>query len=259
MQMQDVRAIVTGGASGLGLAVAEMRGRAPAARSRCSTSMTQAGHRRRAGSSARHASFHKVDVTSEPAVDCRGAAAAASCVGGLNVAINCAGIGWPRRLVGKDGPMPGDFFRKVIEINLVGTLLVCKARGRGDAAEHAERRRRARRHRHDRLGRRVRRPDRPGRVLRVEGRPRRHDVADGARARELRHPRDDDCAGDLRDADARRSARRSEGVARQAGAVSVAPRRNRRSTRSFVRQIVENPMLNGETIRLDGAIRMAPR
>jgi hypothetical protein len=27
----------------------------------------------------------------------------------------------------------------------------------------------------------------------------------------------------------------------------------------FVRQIVENPMLNGETVRLDGAIRMAPR
>ena len=48
-------------------------------------------------------------------------------MGGLNLAVNCAGVGWPKRMVGKDGPMPGDFFRKVIEINLVGTLLVCKA------------------------------------------------------------------------------------------------------------------------------------
>ena len=48
-------------------------------------------------------------------------------MGGLNLAVNCAGVGWPKRLVGKEGPMPGEFFRKVVEINLVGTLLVCKA------------------------------------------------------------------------------------------------------------------------------------
>jgi NAD(P)-dependent dehydrogenase (short-subunit alcohol dehydrogenase family) len=41
--------------------------------------------------------------------------------------VSCAGVGWPKRLLGKDGVMPGEFFRKVIEINLIGTLLFVKA------------------------------------------------------------------------------------------------------------------------------------
>ena len=69
------------------------------------------------------ASFYKVDVTSEPAVT-EAVKAAGAAMGGLNAAINCAGIGTPKRFVGKEGPMPGDFFRKVIEINLVGSFLV---------------------------------------------------------------------------------------------------------------------------------------
>jgi len=124
MLMQDVRAIVTGGASGLGLAVVESviagGGRA-----------TVLDVNEAAGTDAmqrlgRHVAFHKVDVTSESAVDDAVQAAVAG-MGGLNLAVNCAGVGWPKRLVGKDGPMPGEFFRKVVEVNLVGTLLVCKA------------------------------------------------------------------------------------------------------------------------------------
>ncbi len=46
---------------------------------------------------------------------------------------------------------------------------------------------------------------------------------------------------------------------RRAGAAPGAARRSRASTRSWRVHIVENPMLNGETIRLDGAIRMAPK
>ncbi|MGH8230292.1 MAG: SDR family NAD(P)-dependent oxidoreductase, partial [Steroidobacteraceae bacterium] len=45
----------------------------------------------------------------------------------LNVAVNCAGIGSAARLVGRQGPMPAEFFRRVIEVNLVGTLLVCRS------------------------------------------------------------------------------------------------------------------------------------
>jgi NAD(P)-dependent dehydrogenase (short-subunit alcohol dehydrogenase family) len=48
-------------------------------------------------------------------------------MGGLNLAVNCAGIGTPRRIVNKEGPMPAELFRKVIGVNLVGTLLVSKA------------------------------------------------------------------------------------------------------------------------------------
>ncbi len=109
--------------------------------------------------------FSTVDVTNEAAVDAA-VAKAKTDMGGLNLAVNCAGVAWPRRLVNKEGPMPGDFFRKVVEINLVGTLLVAKAAAAAMGSNAPERRRRARRDRDDRVGRRVRRPDRPGRLLR---------------------------------------------------------------------------------------------
>ena len=121
MQIQDVRAIVTGGASGLGLATAEMivRGGGRVALFDVNEQTGVAA----AQSLGAGASFHRVDVTSEAAVS-DAVKAAAAAMGGLNAVVNCAGIGTPRRFVGKEGPMPGDFFRKVIEINLVGSFLV---------------------------------------------------------------------------------------------------------------------------------------
>lgn len=124
MQIQDIRAYVTGGASGLGLAVAEMvvaaGGRATLADVNESAGLAAV---EQLGARARYA---KVDVTSEAAVDASVAEAVAA-MGGIDLAVNCAGVGWPKRMLGKEGPMPGEFFRKVIEINLVGTLHVCKA------------------------------------------------------------------------------------------------------------------------------------
>src|SRR6185503_13876550 len=101
MKLNQIRAVITGGASGLGNAVAQR--------------LIGAG-----------AQVTLIDVTKEDAV---GAAMtkAQSDMGGLNVAVNCAGIGWPRRMVNKEGPLPGEIFRKVIEVNLVGTLLVAKS------------------------------------------------------------------------------------------------------------------------------------
>ena len=124
MQMQDVRAIVTGGASGLGLAVAESVVSA-GGRVALLDVNEQAGHAATQALGG-NAYFYPADVTSEAAIDAA-VHAAGERLGGLNVAVNCAGVGWPRRLVGKDGPMPAEFFRKVIEINLVGTLLTCRA------------------------------------------------------------------------------------------------------------------------------------
>ena len=124
MQIAGTRAAITGGASGLGLATAR--------------ALLASGGRvalldlnARAGAAAvadlgQAASFHEVDVASESAVDAA-LAAAVERMGGLDIAVNCAGIATPRRMLGKDGVMPGDFFRKVVEINLVGTLLVSKA------------------------------------------------------------------------------------------------------------------------------------
>ncbi|MCF8571579.1 SDR family oxidoreductase [Gordonia sp. HY002] len=44
----------------------------------------------------------------------------------LRVTVNCAGVGWASRILGKEGPHDLDLFRKVIEINLVGTFNVMR-------------------------------------------------------------------------------------------------------------------------------------
>ncbi len=124
MLKQDIRALVTGGASGLGLAVAEAV--IAAGGQAALLDVNEEAGRAAAARLGTRASFHKADVTSEPAVDSAVADAVAA-LGGANLAVACAGVGWPKRIVGKEGPMPGDFFRKVIEINLVGTLLFAKA------------------------------------------------------------------------------------------------------------------------------------
>src|SRR5690606_29490966 len=53
--------------------------------------------------------------------------AAKDAMGGLNLAVNCAGTLQPRRLLNKEGPMPIENFRKTIEVNLIGSLIVSKA------------------------------------------------------------------------------------------------------------------------------------
>ncbi len=84
-------------------------------------------------------------------------------------------------------------------------------------------------------------------------------LADRARSRGSRHPRLHDRAGPLPDADA-------DGPARAGARVALASRcpfpsrlGNPPEYASLACHIVENPMLNGEIIRLDGAIRMGPR
>jgi NAD(P)-dependent dehydrogenase (short-subunit alcohol dehydrogenase family) len=53
--------------------------------------------------------------------------AAQTRLGGLNLLVNCAGVVGAGRLLGKNGPMAGEFFTKVIHINLIGTFLCDKA------------------------------------------------------------------------------------------------------------------------------------
>jgi len=255
MLMQDVRAIVTGGASGLGLAVVE--------------SVVAAGGRaalfdvnEQAGASAvtrlgPSAGFHRVDVTSEQAVD-DGVRSAAEAMGGLNLAVNCAGVGWPRRMVGRDGPMPGEFFRKVIEINLVGTLLVSKAAAAAmqKNAPNAGGERGA-------IVMTASVAAFDGQIGQVAYSASKAGVVGMTlpMAREL-------ASFGIRVVTiapglfltpmlAALPAEAQESLGKQ---VPFPPRLGHPAEyASLVRQIVENPMLNGETIRLDGAIRMAPR
>jgi len=124
MKIKDARAIVTGGASGLGLAVAQ-RVIADGGKAALLDVQEQAGVAS-AKSLGVNASFHRCDVTSEADVTAA-VAAAHKQMGGLNLVVNCAGVIGAGRVLGREGPMAGDFFTKVIHINLIGTFLVDKA------------------------------------------------------------------------------------------------------------------------------------
>jgi NAD(P)-dependent dehydrogenase (short-subunit alcohol dehydrogenase family) len=124
MQLKEVTAIVTGGASGLGLAVAHRIVHGGGKVSIVDLNAAQGGAA--AGALGERATFIAADVSDESAVD--GAIRhAKEAMGSINAAINCAGIATPGRLVGRNGPMAGSAFRRMIEINLLGTVLVAKA------------------------------------------------------------------------------------------------------------------------------------
>ena len=119
MEIAGKSALVTGGASGLGRATTELlleRG----ARVVIFDLPTSPGVEvaRQLGPSA---SFVAGDVTSE-----EDATAAVAAAGDLRIAVNCAGIGSGARVVGRDGPFPLDRFRRVIEVNLIGTFNVLR-------------------------------------------------------------------------------------------------------------------------------------
>ena len=124
MKIQDARAVITGGASGLGNAVAR---HIAAAGGKVVMLDVQEGPGRAAATAlGANASFTRCDVTSEAEVNAA-MQAAHERMGGLNLLVNCAGVVGAGRVLGKSGPMAGDFFTKVIHINLIGTFLCDKA------------------------------------------------------------------------------------------------------------------------------------
>jgi len=124
MQLNEVQAVVTGGASGLGLAVANRIVKAGGKVTLLDVNEAQGATA--ASTLGERAAFVATDVTDESAVN-SAIDRARERMGSINAAISCAGIGTPARMVGKQGAMAGAFFRKMIEINLVGTVLVSKA------------------------------------------------------------------------------------------------------------------------------------
>ena len=124
MKIAEARAVVTGGASGLGNAVA--RG-VVASGGRVTMLDVQDGPGQAAAKElGASASFIKCDVTSESEVNAA-MSAARDRMGGINLLVNCAGVVGAGRMLGKNGPMAGEFFTKVIHINLIGTFLCDKA------------------------------------------------------------------------------------------------------------------------------------
>jgi NAD(P)-dependent dehydrogenase (short-subunit alcohol dehydrogenase family) len=124
MKISDARAVITGGASGLGLAVAR---HLVAAGGKAALLDVQEGPGRAAAAAlGSGAAFLRCDVTSETEVNTAMDAAQAH-LGGLNLLVNCAGVVGAGRVLGKSGPMAGEFFTKVVHINLIGTFLCDKA------------------------------------------------------------------------------------------------------------------------------------
>jgi NAD(P)-dependent dehydrogenase (short-subunit alcohol dehydrogenase family) len=122
MQLSDSVAIVTGGASGLGNAAAQ-RLLSAGARVVLVDLPTSRGEQAAAelGDGAR---FAPADVTSE--ADVTAALDLASELGTVRVAVNCAGLGWAGRVIGKNGVLPLDAFETVVKVNLIGTFNVIR-------------------------------------------------------------------------------------------------------------------------------------
>lgn len=123
MRMSDCVAVVTGGASGLGEAtVRNFVGKGGRA---AILDLQEDRGRKLAAQLGPSAIFAKSDVTAEDSV----AAAldlAARALGRVNTVVNCAGIVTPGKVVGKAGPMPLGQYEQVIRVNLLGTFNVIR-------------------------------------------------------------------------------------------------------------------------------------
>jgi len=123
MELNQIKAIVTGGASGLGFAVAKHLVAAGAKVALFDVNDEKgAAAATEIGAAAR---YYRTDVTSEDGVVAN-LAAAREAMGGLNAAINCAGILGAGRVLGKDGAMPLKTFATTVMVNLVGSFNVAK-------------------------------------------------------------------------------------------------------------------------------------
>ena len=114
MRIEENTFLVAGGGSGLGKATASMLAASEAR-------VVVADLRGEAPEGGR---FVETDVTDEGSV--RAAVNAALEVGGLRGAINCAGVASAEKVLGREGPHPLDLFAKVVQVNLIGTFNVVR-------------------------------------------------------------------------------------------------------------------------------------
>ena len=123
MDISGTTALITGGASGLGEACGRLLVKSGG--NVALLDLAEDKGQQLAAELGDKAIFIKTDVTDENQV----AAAVAQTIekfGAVNVAINCAGVGIPAKVLGKDGPMSMGHFNKVVQINLMGTMNVIR-------------------------------------------------------------------------------------------------------------------------------------
>lgn len=247
MNISDTVAIVTGGSSGLGLATTR--------------ALTAAGAQvvildlAAPAEPVQGATFVTADVTSE--ADVAAAVAVATGLGTLRILVNCAGIAPANRVVGRDGPVALELFERAIRINLIGTFNVLRLVAaamqlnepvdgeRGVIVNTAS-------------------------VAAFDGQigQAAYSASKGAVAAMTLPIAREFAASLIRVMtiapgifETPMMAAMSEETKLSLGSQVPHPARLGRPLEyaALVRHIVENPYLNGETIRLDGAIRMMPR
>jgi NAD(P)-dependent dehydrogenase (short-subunit alcohol dehydrogenase family) len=123
MQIQDHVFLVTGGSSGLGAAC--VRTLAGAGGKVVIADLNRAGSEGLAAELGARVRFVSTDVTDEASTQ-NALTTAVQALGGLHGVINCAGIGIAEKVLGKTGPHPLAAFAKVVNVNLIGTFNVIR-------------------------------------------------------------------------------------------------------------------------------------
>ena len=255
MNLKDAVAVVTGGGSGLGEATARefAQGGARVA----ILDLPNSPGAKVAESLGEKGLFVAADVVSGDAVE-QAIATAVERFGTIHIAVNCAGIGRAQRTVTREGPHSLDLFTKVVQINLIGTFNSIRLAAH-QMAKNA--------------------PNREGErgviintasIAAFDGQigQAAYSASKGGVvgltlpvARDLASLGIRVCTIAPGTFDTPMLALLPESARKALGAQIPFPSRLGRPTEyaALARHIVENPMLNGETIRLDGALRMAPR
>jgi NAD(P)-dependent dehydrogenase (short-subunit alcohol dehydrogenase family) len=255
MEIKGSVAVVTGGASGLGEAT--VRNFVEGGGKVCILDLQEEKGQNLSEGLGDDVIFCKTDVTDEHSVQ-NAIDKTVEAFGGIHLAVNCAGVGDAAKVLGKDGPIPIDQFNRVIQINLIGTMNVIRLAAEKMVAnppnEDGEK----------------------GIVINTAsaaafdgqiGQPAYSASKAGVVGMTLPIAREFAEYG-LRIVTIAPGLFETpllmalpEKVKESLGKMVPFPNRLGKPTEfaMLARQIVENPMLNGETIRLDGAIRMAAK
>jgi 3-hydroxyacyl-CoA dehydrogenase/3-hydroxy-2-methylbutyryl-CoA dehydrogenase len=255
MKVEGSSALVVGGASGLGAATAR-RLHADGASVVIADLNAEKGQAL-AGALGERASFVEANVTDAEQVQAAVDAAAAA-EGGLRTSVCCAGIGWAQRTVSRQGPHDLEIFSNVVQVNLIGTFNALRLAAAAMVGNE---------------------PDSEGErgvcvntasIAAFDGQigqvayaaskggivgltlPAARDLASrGVRVMTI--------APGLFDTPLLAALPAEQREALGAGIPFPSRLGRPEEYASLVAEIVANPMLNGETIRLDGALRMPPK
>jgi NAD(P)-dependent dehydrogenase (short-subunit alcohol dehydrogenase family) len=255
MKIEGAAALVAGGASGLGEATTRMLHGAGASVVICD--LNEEKGEALAAELGERAGFVKADVTDEEQVQAAVEAAAGEGEG-LRISVCCAGIGWAQRTVSKQGPHDLTIFSNVIKVNLIGTFNVLRlaaAAMTGNEPDGENERgvciNTASIAAYDGQIGQIAYSASKGGIVGLTLPAARDLAGRGVRVMTI--------APGLFDTPLLAALPEEARQALGAGVPHPARLGTPAEYAQLARQIVENPMLNGETIRLDGALRMPPK